>query len=65
LFTSIFDFIEFVLHTLIQDLLALGEQIPTHYVRQCVEEGSVLAELISTKEQLANIRTKALGRVRF
>jgi hypothetical protein len=36
-----------------------------HYVRQCVEEGSVRAEFISTQDQLADIGTKAFGRVRF
>jgi hypothetical protein len=36
-----------------------------HYVRQCVEEGSVHAEFISTQDQLADIGTKAFGRVRF
>jgi hypothetical protein len=32
-----------------------------HYVRQCIEEGSILAEFISTKDQLADIGTKTLG----
>jgi hypothetical protein len=36
-----------------------------HYVRQCIEEGSIHADFISTKDQLADIGTKALGRVRF
>jgi hypothetical protein len=36
-----------------------------HYVWQCVGEGSIPAEFISTKDQLADIGTKALGRVRF
>jgi hypothetical protein len=36
-----------------------------HFVRQCVEEGSVPAEFINTKGQLADIGTKALRRVRF
>jgi hypothetical protein len=36
-----------------------------HYVRECVEEGSILADFISTQDQLADIGTKALGRVRF
>jgi hypothetical protein len=34
-------------------------------VRQCVKEGNILAEFISSKEQLADIGTKALKRVRF
>jgi hypothetical protein len=36
-----------------------------HYVRQWVEDGSVLADFISTSDQLADIRMKVLGRVRF
>jgi hypothetical protein len=36
-----------------------------HYVRQCIEEGSLRADFISTKDQLANMGTKALGQVRF
>jgi hypothetical protein len=40
-------------------------QVRYHYVRQCVEDGSVLADFINTSDQLADIGTKALGRVRF
>jgi hypothetical protein len=36
-----------------------------HYVRECVEEGSIQAQIISTQDQRADIGTKALGRVRF
>jgi hypothetical protein len=36
-----------------------------HYVMECVEEGSIQAEFINTQDQLADIGTKALGRVRF
>jgi hypothetical protein len=36
-----------------------------HYVRQCIEEGSLRADFISTKDQLADMGTKALGQVRF
>jgi hypothetical protein len=36
-----------------------------HYVRQCVEEDSVLADFISSKDQLNDIGTKSLGQVRF
>jgi hypothetical protein len=36
-----------------------------HYVRQCVEEGSVLAEFVSTKDQLADIGMKELRLLRF
>jgi hypothetical protein len=31
-----------------------------HYVRQCVEEDSVLADFISTEDQLDDIGTKSL-----
>jgi hypothetical protein len=40
-------------------------RVPYHYVRQCIEEGSIRADFIRTKDQLADIGTKALGRVRF
>ncbi|XP_062182205.1 secreted RxLR effector protein 161-like [Phragmites australis] len=36
-----------------------------HYIRECVENGSICASFVSTKDQLADILTKALGRVRF
>jgi hypothetical protein len=36
-----------------------------HYVRECVEEGSILADFISTQDQFTDIGTKALGRVGF
>jgi hypothetical protein len=32
-----------------------------HYVRQCIEEGSIPDDFISTKDHLAGIGTKALG----
>jgi hypothetical protein len=32
-----------------------------HYVRQCIEEGSIHADSISAKDQLTDIGTKALG----
>jgi hypothetical protein len=32
-----------------------------HYVRECVEEGSILADFISTQDQLVDIGTKAFG----
>jgi hypothetical protein len=34
-------------------------------IRQCVENGSVLADFISTSDELADIGMQALGRVRF
>lgn len=36
-----------------------------HFIRQCVDEGSILLSYIETEQQLADILTKALGRVRF
>ena len=36
-----------------------------HYVRECVERGQIDIEHVSTTEQLLDILTKALGRVRF
>lgn len=36
-----------------------------HYIRECVENGQVKVEHVSTSEQVADILTKPLGRVRF
>ena len=36
-----------------------------HYIRDCVEKGSVAVEFIGTIQQKADILTKPLGRVRF
>lgn len=36
-----------------------------HFVRDCVERGEVDIEHVGTNEQLADILTKALGRVKF
>ena len=36
-----------------------------HFIRDCVEDGRVIIEHLKTKDQLANILTKALGRVKF
>lgn len=36
-----------------------------HFLRECIEEGKVEVDHIGTAEQLADIFTKALGRVRF
>jgi hypothetical protein len=36
-----------------------------HFIRECVETGEVDVDHVSTNEQLADILTKALGRVRF
>jgi hypothetical protein len=36
-----------------------------HYIRECVDEGRIIINYTTTEEQLADILTKALGRVRF
>jgi hypothetical protein len=36
-----------------------------HYIRECVDEGRIIIVYTATEEQLADILTKALGRVRF
>jgi Reverse transcriptase (RNA-dependent DNA polymerase) len=36
-----------------------------HYIRECVEEGKIEVEHIGTNDQLADILTKLLGRLKF
>jgi hypothetical protein len=36
-----------------------------HFIRDCVEKGEVEIDHVGTTDQLADILTKALGRVRF
>ena len=36
-----------------------------HFIRECIEEGRVDIEHISTDGQLADVLTKSLGRVKF
>jgi hypothetical protein len=36
-----------------------------HYIRECVERGLIKVDFVSTDEQLGDIRTKALSRVKF
>lgn len=36
-----------------------------HFIRECVENGSVHVDFINTQNQLADILTKALGRAKF
>jgi hypothetical protein len=36
-----------------------------HFIRECVEDGKVAVEHIGTKNQLADILTKSLGRIQF
>ena len=36
-----------------------------HFIRDCIEDGRVIIEQVKTENQLADILTKALGRVKF
>jgi hypothetical protein len=36
-----------------------------HFIRDCLAEGSIKARYISTKDQLADLLTKPLGRIKF
>ena len=36
-----------------------------HYIRECVETGAVEVRHVCTKDQLADILTKTLGRMKF
>ena len=36
-----------------------------HFIRGCLEEGSIKAGYINTKDQLADLLTKPLGRIKF
>jgi hypothetical protein len=36
-----------------------------HFIRDCIEEGSIRTEYIPTADQLADILTKALGKVKL
>jgi hypothetical protein len=36
-----------------------------HFIRECVSDGVVQLEHVSTDDQLADILTKPLGRIRF
>jgi hypothetical protein len=36
-----------------------------HFIRECVESGQVVVEHVRTKDQMADILTKALRRVKF
>ena len=40
-------------------------EVRYHYIRECVEAGTICVKHISTGEQLADILTKPLARVRF
>ena len=39
--------------------------IRLHFIRECIEDGKVQVEHVGTERQLADLLTKALGRVRF
>ena len=36
-----------------------------HFIRACLEDGSIKASNINTKDQLADLLTKPLGRIKF
>jgi hypothetical protein len=40
-------------------------RIKYHFIRSCIEDGSVKASYINAADQLADILTKSLGRVKF
>ena len=40
-------------------------EVRYHSIRDCVIAGQIYAEFISTKDQLADLQTKAFGRVKF
>ena len=40
-------------------------RVKYHFIRGCLEDGSVKANYIRTQDQLADFLTKSLGRVKF
>ena len=36
-----------------------------HYIRQCVDEGKITVEFTGTVDQLTDLLSKPLGRIRF
>jgi hypothetical protein len=40
-------------------------EVRYHFIRGCIKDGTVTVEFVGTDDQLADIFTKALGRVRF
>jgi hypothetical protein len=40
-------------------------RVKYHFIRGCLEDGSVKANYISTQDQLADFHAKSLGRVKF
>ena len=39
--------------------------IKYHYIRECVEDGSIAVEHVRTEDQLADLLTKPLGLLKF
>jgi hypothetical protein len=40
-------------------------RVKYHFIKGCLEDGSVEANYINTKDQVADLLTKSLGRVKF
>jgi hypothetical protein len=40
-------------------------EVRYHFIRGCIEDGTVSVQYIGTEDQLANVLTKALGYVQF
>jgi hypothetical protein len=40
-------------------------RVKQHFIRDCIEEGSIRTEYIPTADQLADILTKALGKAKL
>jgi hypothetical protein len=40
-------------------------RVKYHFIKSCLEEGSVEVNYINTPDQLANFLTKSLGRAKF
>lgn len=40
-------------------------EIRYHFIRECVENGKIQIEFVLSEEQLADVLTKALGRVKL
>jgi hypothetical protein len=40
-------------------------RIKYHFIRSCLDEGSIKAAYINTQDQLADLLTKSLGRVKI
>ena len=40
-------------------------RVKYHFIQGCLEEGTIKASYINTKDQLADLLTKPLGRIKF